>query len=204
MKLMERRELLKMIALLTGGVMIGSQSILSGCHLSPEQNKQRLFTEEEIQLLNEISESILPETNTPGAKAANVGAFMALMVSDCYEAKDQKIFKQGMKDFHTACEKMYKTSFMQANATQRLSLLVKLDKEAKDYPLKKAAMEILEREKDKDYTPPSIHYFQMMKQLTLLGYFTSKIGCTQALRYEAVPGRYEGSVPYQKGDKAWA
>jgi hypothetical protein len=48
------------------------------------------------------------------------------------------------------------------------------------------------------------HYFGMMKQLTLLGYFTSEIGATQALRYIAIPGKYEGCVPYKKGDKAWA
>ena len=48
------------------------------------------------------------------------------------------------------------------------------------------------------------NYFGMMKQLTLLGYFTSEIGATKALRYIAVPGKYEGCVPYKKGDKAWA
>jgi hypothetical protein len=48
------------------------------------------------------------------------------------------------------------------------------------------------------------HYFTMMKQLTLLGFFTSEIGYTQARRYEAVPGRFEGCTPYTKGDKAWA
>jgi hypothetical protein len=70
-------------------------------------------------------------------------------------------------------------------------LLTAIDKEAKEY----------QAAKQKD--DPS-HYFTLMKQLTLLGYFTSEIGATQALRYEAVPGRYEGCVPYKKGDKAWA
>jgi hypothetical protein len=44
----------------------------------------------------------------------------------------------------------------------------------------------------------------MMKQLTLFGFFTSKEGATQALRYIAVPGHYDGAYPYKKGDKAWA
>jgi hypothetical protein len=48
------------------------------------------------------------------------------------------------------------------------------------------------------------HYFRMMKELTLLGYFTSEIGSTQARRYVPVPGRYEGCIPYKKGDKAFA
>ncbi|MGH2553929.1 MAG: gluconate 2-dehydrogenase subunit 3 family protein [Chitinophagaceae bacterium] len=48
------------------------------------------------------------------------------------------------------------------------------------------------------------HYFTMMKHLTLWGYFTSETGCREALRYNPVPGRYEGCVPYNKGDRAWA
>ena len=44
----------------------------------------------------------------------------------------------------------------------------------------------------------------MMKELTLTGFFTSEVGATKAVRYVAVPGRYEGSIPYKKGDKAWA
>jgi hypothetical protein len=48
------------------------------------------------------------------------------------------------------------------------------------------------------------HYFTMMKQLTLWGFFTSEPGATKALRYVAVPGKYEGCIPYKKGDKAWA
>ncbi|MEP7253617.1 MAG: gluconate 2-dehydrogenase subunit 3 family protein, partial [Ginsengibacter sp.] len=48
------------------------------------------------------------------------------------------------------------------------------------------------------------YYFILMKQLTLLGYYTSEIGCTQAMRYIETPGRYDGCVPYAKGDKAWA
>ena len=49
----------------------------------------------------------------------------------------------------------------------------------------------------------SPHYFRMMKQLTLLGYFSSEIGATQAMRFIEVPGRFDGNAPYQKGDRAW-
>ena len=48
------------------------------------------------------------------------------------------------------------------------------------------------------------HYFRMMKELALLGYFTSEIGCTQAQRYVESPGRYDPCVPYTPGEKAWA
>ena len=80
---------------------------------------------------------------------------------------------------------------MELDGTQKNELLVTLDKDQKD---------LMKTKKENDPKP----YFRMMKELTLLGYFTSKEGATQALRYVAVPGHYEGCVPYKKGDKAWA
>ena len=80
---------------------------------------------------------------------------------------------------------------MEATPEQRHDLLVALDKEQKEFQSKKKPEE-------------SSHYFRMMKELTLWGFFTSEIGATQALRFVAVPGRYEGCIPYKKGDKAWA
>ena len=48
------------------------------------------------------------------------------------------------------------------------------------------------------------HYFRMMKELTLLGYFTSEIGCTQAMRYVESPGRFDPNAPHAPGDRSWA
>ena len=199
---MERREVLRMIAVLTGGVVIGGNALLAGC--STGARDSITFSKEEIAFLNEVADTILPTTQSPGAKAANVGAFMALMVNDCYEQRDQKTFAEGIDKLDQASKKQYASGFLKATPEQRLQLLETLDKEAKTYQSKKGEMEEAERKKDKDFAGLPNHYFTMMKQLTLLGYFTSEQGCTQALRYIAVPGRYEGSVPYHKGDKAWA
>lgn len=145
-----------------------------------------LFAADDITYLDEIAETIIPTTNTPGAKAAKVGAFMTVMVNDCYDENDQKTFKEGMKLLNDASQKKFSKSFMEADANQRKELLTEIDKEAKDYTKNK-----------KDNDPK--HYFRMMKELTLLGYFTSEIGATQALRYLPVPGKYDGSFPYKKG-----
>ncbi|MET4141403.1 gluconate 2-dehydrogenase subunit 3 family protein [Pedobacter sp. UYP1] len=188
---MERRELLKMIALLTGGAIIGGNTLLTGC--SPEKGKLQnklVFSQQDQDFLDEVADTILPATKTPGAKAAKAGAFMTVMVNDCYEEKDQKVFSEGIGKLNAACEKMHGCEFIKATKDQKLSLLVTLDKEAKAYQAKRGDL--------------PAHYFTMMKQLTLLGYFSSEPGCTKAMRYIAVPGHYEGSVPYKKGDKAWA
>jgi len=138
--------------------------------------------------LEEVAETIFPKTSTPGAKDAKVGQFMTVMVNDCYEEKDQKAFHEGMKKLDDACNKMHGHSFMKASPEHRKELLVALDKERGEY------------QKTKTKEDPN-HYFQAFKQLTIMGYFTSKEGREGATRYEPVPGKYIGDFDYKKGVK---
>jgi Gluconate 2-dehydrogenase subunit 3 len=186
---MDRREAVQYISLLLGGTIVGGTAFLTGCKTTTSNPTE--FTPQDVAYLDEISDTILPDTKTPGAKAAQVGQFMTVMVRDCYDDNEQKTFRDGMGKINDLSQKQFNKSFTDATPQQRHDLLVQLDKEQKDYMAKK---------KKED----PVHYFRMMKELTLLGYFTSKIGCTVARRYVAVPGRYDGCVPYKKGDKAWA
>lgn len=210
---MDRRELLKMIAVLTGTAFIGGEFFLSGCK-NPEAGTSMEFSEDNVALLDEVGETILPKTNTPGAKDAKVGAFMALMVNDCYTGADQTVFHEGIKKLNDACKSIHDVSFMKATPEQRKSLLVKLDEEAKkhakdrkEYDDQQIKKEREEHEKGNtgfEREKRSYHYFSMMKQLTISGYFTSKEGREGALRYTPVPGKYDPDLDYKKGDKAFA
>ena len=130
---MERRELLKMVALATGGVVIGGEFFLAGCKSKDAEEQERLFQDDDIAFLDEVAETIIPKTTTAGAKEAEVGKFMTVMVNDCYEEADQKIFHEGMKKLDEACNKMHGHSFMKAEPAHRKELLTSLDKEAKEY-----------------------------------------------------------------------
>ena len=207
---MNRRDLLKQIAVLTGGVVIGGEVFLTGCKSGPATEAG--FTEANIALLDEIGETILPATSSPGAKAAKIGQFMRTIVNDCYEEKDQKIFTEGLSKLQEACKKSKSKYFMECSPEERQEFLVTLDKEARDHQKKKSdfdkqQQEIQQKEQtDKGEKDPvkeemPTHYFTMMKQLTLWGFFTSKEGMMQALRYVPVPGKYEGCIDYKKGDK---
>lgn len=204
---MDRRELLKMVALATGGVLIGGEFLLTGC--KNEKSGAVAFTPDDIAFLDEVGETIIPTTSSPGAKAAGIGNFMKVMVTDCYTEPDQQAFMKGIKELNEASKKAYGIGFMQATPQQRTELLEKIDAEAKAYQKEKNEKEAklqaeAAKERNKTIALSPNHYFTMMKQLTLLGYFTSKPGATQALRYVAVPGHYDGCMPYKKGDKAWA
>ena len=165
--------------------MVGATAILTGC--APEHQIEGLnFSPEDIAFLDEIGDTIIPETNTPGAKATGIGAFMVMMVKDTYDADNQKIFVDGLnmlrKDFKTAKG----SDFVEATAEDRLAYLNGMYEQFKSSEGEEAKV------------------INMLKDLTVLGYFSSEIGATQALNYVEVPGKYEACIPYNKGDKAYA
>lgn len=203
---MTRRDAVARVALLMGGTVIGAEFFLTGCNPSasdkqagtqdsknpgPAANAFKALNPEQTAYLTEVADTILPATKTPGAKAANVGPFMAVMVRDCYTPADQQIFMDGMDKLEAASEKTSGKGFIKSTPAERTALLTALDKEQREYT------------KTKKPEDPN-HYFRMMKELSMLGFFTSEIGATQALRYVAIPGKYDGNVPYKKGDRAWA
>lgn len=189
---MNRRDALSRVALLFGGTVIGAEAFLTGCRKSSVDTATLTFDTDVISLLDEVGETILPATaSSPGAKEAAIGEFMKVMVTDCYEENDQKIFMQGIGLLNEASDNKYGKDFVELSQEEKHALLVEIDKEAKAYS------------DSKSQDDPN-HYFTMVKQLTLWGYFTSEVGATKALRYLPVPGRYEGCIDYKKGDKAWA
>jgi hypothetical protein len=208
---MNRRDAIGRVALLMGGAVIGAEFFISGCKPggSSSAKVEDLFDADHTAFLNEVADTILPTTSSPGAKAAKVGPFMAVMVRDCYTPADQTTFLDGLSKLDDASQKKFSSKFMELTPDKRTALLVDLDKEQKAFTAdrsKQLSEDALKHKDDKDYKAPEMpnHYFRMIKELTLLGYFTSEIGATKALRYIAVPGHYDGNLPYKKGDRAWA
>ena len=221
--LITRREAVARVAALLGGVaLIGGSALITGCRTERTTAAFTPFTPDEIAYLDEIADTILPATSTPGAKAAKTGEFMARMVTDSYNDKDQETLRAGMVKLDDASkDKNAGKTFMQATPEQRLALLKTLDKEHFDYSEKhrleglkksKEVLSALQQNAPKTESqqataitdePPN-RYFRMMKELSLLGYFTSEIGCNQAQVYEESPGKWEPCIPYKPGQKAYA
>lgn len=194
---LSRRELIRRVSTFLGGfAFVGGSGLLDAAERAsvPVDGAVGAFSADDVTFLDEIAETILPATKTPGAKAAKTGAFMALMVTDVYRPDQQRIFRAGMRRVDDAAKQAHAASFMAAAPEQRLALLTVLDHE------QKRVMDDL----DPDNTDQPPHFFRMMKELALLGYFTSEVGCVQALRYIEVPGRFEPCLPYRSGDPAWA
>lgn len=232
-QLITRREAIRRVSfLMAGATLTGGNGLLTACSVISPGNAA-IFSVEDIAFLDTVAETILPETSTPGAKAAEVGAFMALMVTDAYDHGEQRIFRTGMRQLDAESVEMNGVPFMAATPAQQLALLERLDLEQKNYmdarrkaQLRRSLVDTLGttaaadaylidgRQQnavgtDADAAPAisadaPAHYFRMMKELALLGYFTSEIGYTQAMRYKETPGGYEPRVPLAPGEKSWA
>lgn len=237
-RLINRREAIRRVTALLGGVaFVGGSRLLAAVERASAAHETTPgdFAAQGIAFLDEIAETILPATKTPGAKAAKTGAFMALMVTESYSPAEQKAFLDGMRKVDEATMKVHKVSFMAATPQQRLAVLTTLDHEQKRVMDLREAADRMKKglaplpvdenaAKADGYLPedrkqgapaasvsgpegtikPPAHYFRMMKELALLGYFTSEIGCSRALRYVETPGRFEPCIPYSPGEAAWA
>jgi hypothetical protein len=189
---MNRRDAVIRMATLMGASVLGPRLLAASFDKQPAAAGASGFSRDEIALLDEIGETIIPATDVPGAKAVQIGAFMAMMVNDCYEPHEQTAFQEGLRRLAADFERRFGKRFVASPAATRTGFLNELDREQRRAGAKqKVAAQ-----------PP--HYFRMMKELTILGYFTSEIGCTQALRFSEVPGSYDGCAPYRQGDRAWA
>ncbi len=180
-----RREAVIHLATLLGATVVGPR--LAAATVT---NQAHGFTAVEIALLDEIGDTIIPPTDVPGAKAVGIGEFLAMMIDDCYEADEQQRIKDGIRQLAAGYTERFGGEFVTGTAANRTDFLNDLDREQRAYHQRLTAG-----------SPP--HYFRVLKELTILGYFSSEIGATQALRYAEVPGGYDGNAPYTHGDRAW-
>lgn len=219
---MDRRDAVKSVAFLLGGALSATTIgvFLDSCNSPSTKASGKLFSADQEKLITEIADVIIPTTSTPGAKAAGVGPFIALMVRDCYPAAAQKVFVKGLEDLEKQSNDTYKKSFLEISPAQQHELLnkfreatiaaVKVDKEKQDKEYENILQKKSEKESPgnamlpKDKSKDAPQFFAIARDLTLLGYFTSEIGATKAMAYVDIPGRYDGCVDLKPGQKAWA
>ncbi len=178
MSQMNRREAVRQLTLLFGGVM--SAPLMAGAmgekiYFGPSVT----VSKEQELLLAEIADVIIPSTTTPGAKAAGVEQFIVRVMRDCYVEADQVGFYQGLDKAEKISTDKFGKSFLKLEADQKNEVV-------------------------RQCTVANKPFFQLMKSLTVTGYFTSEIGATQALDYLPVPGRFEGAYPLKPDQKTWA
>jgi hypothetical protein len=168
-------------------------AFIAGCR-RPAPSTGSLFTPDDVAVFDEVAETILPRTDTPGAKDAQVGAFIARYSQGCYTPEQLAILKAGLGALNAEMTKRFGVDFLRATPAQRTKALIDIDREAHAYA----------RAPGHEADGKAPHWFTLMKQLTLFGFFTSELGATKVARYRPVPGKYKGVVDYKPGEAFWA
>lgn len=176
--MIQRRAALERISLILGGALSPQ---MTAAVMGEVLNKGGSVdvTDAQKTLLAEVADVIIPTTDTPGAKAAGVEEFIVRVIRDCYVIEDQQNFYEGLAKVDAVSQKAHSKNFVELGPEQKIAIV-------------------------EDTVKNNKGFFKWMKQLTTVGYFTSEIGATQALEYLPIPGKFEGDLPMEPGQKAWA
>jgi hypothetical protein len=186
----DRREALRRTALLLGGAISAPTlaAMLAGCE-TPAAGEAgwtpSALSDEQGAQVATIAEHIIPATDTPGARGAGVHRFIDRMLAEYYSADGRAAFLAGLADVDRRAKDAKSKTFLALSPSEQRDVLAVLDAEAYRQG-------------------PHPTFFRTMKELTLLGYYTSQIGATQELKYARVPGRFDGCIPLATIGRAWS
>ncbi len=194
---MNRREALQRVALLLGGALSTPviSAVLDHKHgpragVKSASWTMKTLTSEQDQLVTAIAEMIIPETSTPGAKAVRVNEFIDLLLTEWYPAEDRDRFLSGLNDLEAKFQQSHGKRFLEGMPEQQTAMLTEMDQEA--VAARRAGVKPLP-------------FFATMKELTLVGYYTSDVGMTEELQFQPATDRYEGCIPLERVEgRAWA
>ncbi|MFZ1703374.1 MAG: gluconate 2-dehydrogenase subunit 3 family protein [Saprospiraceae bacterium] len=190
---MDRREALKFTSLILGYSLTGTSAMVlfQGCKIETNLDwTPKFFSQQEINLIAEIAEIILPKTDTPGAKDALCERYIDAAVNGFYTKEKQSVFKNELKIFNVYSKNKYAKAFLALNKNEKENVLELIIEDMKE----------LESQKGQNK-----HIFRTMRELTVLGYCTSEVGAKGGLfDYRPIPGPYKGCIEYSTVGKTWA
>lgn len=190
---MNRREALKQLALLTGGALSISTmaGVMGGCKASTGNFSPQTLTADQNILVTQLSERIIPATDTPGAAAAKVNQFIDHMLTNWNTEEEKKHFLEGLDHVDELSKKKDNKRFVNLDKPSQIEIMKILEQEAADDPDPKTGTGL----------DP---FFDMLKEFTVVGYYTSEIGATEELKSDLIPGYYDGCMPYSEVGRAWS
>lgn len=189
MATIDRRDALKRIALLSGGVLSAGtvSAVLSGCGSSVSTTTFETLNPVEGRMLDVLVEAIIPTTGTPGAREAGVTRFIDDAITHVLDPEDADFLRRGLADASARGQSLNGVALDESSTDQASRILQDL----LDNP-----GELVSRE--------GTSFFQELRQLTIAGYYTSEVGSSQEHRVQMSFPEYKGSVPYEEIGATWA
>jgi len=187
-----RRQALEQVAILLGGAI--SAPTVAGVLSRPTRRAwaaspawaPRTLSPAQLELVATVAEHIIPQTDTPGARAAGVHRFVDTLLSDHYPATERDRFLAGLADVDARAQSAHGQPFRQCSPEQRIALLGEMDARA------------FASSRGEDGW-----FFRRLKELTIVGYYTSEFGAMQELHVSPF-GAYRGDIPYASVGRAWS
>jgi hypothetical protein len=189
---MQRREALAKVGLLLGGAISGPTLMALGRldSSSPAitlRDKLNLSAQQK-QIIAEVAEMIIPRTDTVGAKDVGVPAFIEMMINNCYYAPEHRSFMAGVKELEGL-------KFLQMSAAQKTDTLKQIEQKTKEQ-MKAYNAQTIKFGDNQDLEAMNavklgLPFWRLMKELTLLGYYTSEGGMKASFEYVPSPGKLE-------------
>jgi gluconate 2-dehydrogenase gamma chain len=171
----------------------------------------KALTAAQARTLEVVAELIVPATDTPGARQAGVPQFVDRALGDYCTPEDAQAIRAGLDGIAGDARAAHGTTFISLTPDQQTALLKRYDTEARGPRVATAAVGRGETETGLSNQPSSAvappkgpSFFPVLKDLVTVGYFTSELGATKAVRYDPVPGAYRGCVPLSQIGRAWA
>ena len=189
---MHRRQALRLLASAATLPLLSREafSLFQAAHEQlSEQRVLKTLDPHQNATVTTIAEAIIPQTSTPGAKAARVNEFIDLILTEWYDEEEKSTFLTGLADVDSRTRELYGKNFVECGEKQQVEILQALDDEVA------ARTEDVRRRRNR---PPEKNFFFMIKQLTLVGYYTSQVGFEQELHGEIIPSRHAGCVPLEE------
>lgn len=172
-----RREALQRLALLVGTTLsLPVQAALRG---EARAEVPLVFSTGQQKLIADLAEVIIPATDTPGAKAAGVEQFISYVIGHCTAPAQQELFQKGLQQTDAFSQSAFGKPFSDLDGSQRTEVV----------------RQLTQREKP---------FFLSLRELTIVGFFTSEAGATKVAEYLPVPGRFQGDIPLKPGQRVWA
>ena len=229
---MNRRELIQRVVWLMGGAVSAPAvlAVLNGCSRKPTASAPPVLDEAQRAIIAEVAEIIIPRTDTPGAQDVAVPAFIESMLQDAFSSEDQQSFISGLKDFDAQAQRAHGKPFLKLSQPQRVAFAQGLhDSAVAEHKARQQKRREWRELEDQGTEPVSElrsikkqltsmlnphasatrrvrPFILTMKELTLLGFFSSAVGATQILQYLPVPGRLLSCIPLSEAGngKTWA
>ena len=189
---MNRRKAILSIFLIGGGATAGFTGYKwFNLHKTPDI----AFLDTQEALVADLAETIIPATDTPGAKKAMAHVAVIAMIKQVADRKTQNLFIDGLKDVQSYASAQYNKPFGSLTSIQQQETVGHFRDEGKNYTgmMGKIKNRFIGKS-----------FFHILKEYTTIAFCTSRAGATQTLAYDFIPGGYHSCIPLTPGQRGWA